>query len=211
MTTKLKRGTIREDGMVFWAYHKTSKNGEYWVTPEKFNELIEKDKESSRAQYRKNPEKAKERRRARYKNNPEKAKEIWRAWREKNRGYSRDWYKRNRKYYSDYLKSKRETNPLFKLRRNISSLIGISLRKKGFTKRSKTASILGCSYMEFFNHIESKFQEGMTWENRSEWHIDHIIPLASAKTEEEIIKLNHYTNLQPLWAKDNLKKGAKII
>ena len=51
----------------------------------------------------------------------------------------------------------------------------------------------------------------MTLENHGEWHLDHIIPLAIAKTEEEIIKLNHYTNFQPLWAIDNLKKGAKIL
>lgn len=51
----------------------------------------------------------------------------------------------------------------------------------------------------------------MTWNNYGKWHIDHIIPISSAKTEEEVIKLNHYTNLQPLWAKDNLKKGNKII
>lgn len=51
----------------------------------------------------------------------------------------------------------------------------------------------------------------MTWENRNEWHIDHITPLSSAKTEEELYKLCHYTNLQPLWAEENLKKGNKII
>lgn len=51
----------------------------------------------------------------------------------------------------------------------------------------------------------------MTLENHGEWHFDHIIPLASAKTEEELIKLNHYTNFQPLWAEDNLKKGFKIL
>jgi hypothetical protein len=51
----------------------------------------------------------------------------------------------------------------------------------------------------------------MTWDNRSEWHLDHIIPLSSAKTEEELYKLCHYTNLQPLWAVENMKKGNKIV
>ena len=50
----------------------------------------------------------------------------------------------------------------------------------------------------------------MNWENRNLWHVDHIIPLSSAKTEEELVKLCHYTNLQPLWAEDNLKKSNKI-
>ena len=59
--------------------------------------------------------------------------------------------------------------------------------------------------------IESKWLEGMSWDNHTVngWHIDHVIPLASAKTEEEIYKLNHYTNLQPLWWYDNLSKGKK--
>ena len=51
----------------------------------------------------------------------------------------------------------------------------------------------------------------MTWENKGAWHIDHIIPTCTAKTEEDLIRLNHYTNLQPLWAEENLKKGSKLI
>jgi hypothetical protein len=58
---------------------------------------------------------------------------------------------------------------------------------------------------------EEKFTEGMSWDNKNEWHIDHIIPLSSAQTEEELYKLCHYTNLQPLWAEDNLRKSNKIV
>lgn len=63
------------------------------------------------------------------------------------------------------------------------------------------------------NYLENKFIDGMTWDNKGfyGWHIDHIIPLSSAKTEEEIYKLCHYSNLQPLWAEDNMKKGDKIL
>ena len=60
-------------------------------------------------------------------------------------------------------------------------------------------------------HLENQFKEGMTWHNRSEWHIDHIVPLSSANNEEELYKLCHYTNLQPLWAEENLKKSNKIL
>ena len=62
-------------------------------------------------------------------------------------------------------------------------------------------------------YLESKFVEGMSWNNYGlyGWHIDHIIPLSSANTEDEIYKLCHYTNLQPLWSEDNLKKGCKIL
>jgi hypothetical protein len=62
--------------------------------------------------------------------------------------------------------------------------------------------------MEYLGDL---FTEKMNWDNYGEWHIDHIIPLSSANTEEEIYKLCHYTNLQPLWAEDNIKKSNKII
>ena len=70
--------------------------------------------------------------------------------------------------------------------------------------------MIGCQWDELKNHIESKFVDDMSWSNRHLWHIDHIVPLARAKSEEEMIKLSHYTNLQPLWAEDNFKKGAKF-
>ena len=72
--------------------------------------------------------------------------------------------------------------------------------------------IIGCDWEELKHHIESQFQDGMSWDNWSKdgWHIDHIIPLASATNEDEMYKLNHYTNLQPLWSVDNLHKGNRI-
>jgi hypothetical protein len=79
------------------------------------------------------------------------------------------------------------------------------------SKRNKTFDIVGCSPYDLKEHLEKQFVSGMTWENRSEWHIDHIIPLSSAKTEDELYRLCHYTNLQPLWAEENLKKSNKII
>ena len=69
--------------------------------------------------------------------------------------------------------------------------------------------MLGIDLGGFQAYIESKFQEGMTWENYGQWHIDHIKPLSLATTEQEVVELNHYTNLQPLWAIDNLKKSNK--
>jgi len=59
-------------------------------------------------------------------------------------------------------------------------------------------------------YIEKQFTKGMSWKNHGEWHIDHIIPLSSAKTEKELYELCHYTNLQPLWKTDNLSKNNKI-
>ncbi len=70
---------------------------------------------------------------------------------------------------------------------------------------------MGCSPELLKEYLEKQFVDGMCWDNRNEWHIDHIIPLSLAKTEEEIYKLCHYTNLQPLWAEDNLRKSNKIL
>lgn len=111
---------------------------------------------------------------------------------------------------SKYLRKRRKEDPLFALIGRIRARINESLRINGYTKRSKTHEIIGCSWEFLKGYIESQFLPGMSWENRSEWHLDHKTPLASAKTEEDVIKLNHYTNLRPLWAKDNLTKGAKM-
>jgi hypothetical protein len=77
-------------------------------------------------------------------------------------------------------------------------------------KSKRTQEIIGCSYEELKIHIEKQFTEGMTWDNygMDGWHVDHIKPLAMAISQEEIISSNHYSNLQPMWALDNLKKGA---
>ena len=83
-------------------------------------------------------------------------------------------------------------------------------RRDKYPKNEHTEEILGCSMQFFCEYIESKFKDGMTMENYGEWQLDHIIPLATAKTKEEIIKLCHYTNYQPLWKKENLSKKDKI-
>ena len=81
-----------------------------------------------------------------------------------------------------------------------------------FNKNNTTFDIIGCSPQFLKEYLEKQFVIGMSWENHSlyGWHIDHIIPLSSAKTEDELYTLCHYTNLQPLWAKDNLEKSNKI-
>ena len=87
----------------------------------------------------------------------------------------------------------------------------IFLKSKNLRKNNKTFEIIGCTPFELQKHLEEQFIDGMTWENYGQWHIDHIIPLSTANIEEEIYKLCYYTNLQPLWAIDNLKKGNKIL
>lgn len=142
-------------------------------------------------------------------------KEYRRNNKEKLVKYFSEYYKQNKdrliKHNIKKSKERRKVDSVFKLRSNIRCLIKGSFKRSSNTYRinSKTEQILGCSISELQQYLISKFKPGMTIENHGEWHIDHIIPLASAKSEEEVIKLSHYTNLQPLWAKENLKKGAR--
>lgn len=108
-------------------------------------------------------------------------------------------------------RNKVKNDPLYAIVGRCRARINQVFRKKGYKKKSRTHEIIGCSHEFLFQHIESKFKDGMTWENRSEWHIDHIMPISMAKTEDEVIQLSHYTNLQPLWAADNLLKSNKVI
>jgi hypothetical protein len=143
-----------------------------------------------------NPEKIKELRERFYTNNPYKRKEY------------RENYK-PRKH--EQRKERRESDPIFVLINNIRSRLYKYLTKLDITKKNKTFDIVGCNPLQLKEHLEKQFVDGMTWENKGDWHIDHIIPLSSAKTEDELYKLCHYTNLQPLWAIDNIKKGKKIL
>ena len=109
-----------------------------------------------------------------------------------------------KRYKEKYLQ-----NPVNRLAHRVRLAVRRHL-KKPYGTNAKTKLVLGCTFEEFRKHIERQFLKGMTWENLDQWHIDHIIPMATAKTEEDVIRLNHYTNLRPLWAEDNLRKGARI-
>lgn len=144
-------------------------------------------------------EKLNSRARKRYAANPDIGREKTKSFRESNP-------EKVRNSYNKWLKK----TPLNMLSTSVRRLIRSSIGRLGYTKRSKSHEILGCDWEFFKSHIERQFAKGMTWENRSEFHIDHIVPIATATTEEEVIALNHFTNLRPMWAKDNLAKGAKI-
>jgi hypothetical protein len=195
---KWNRWDVRADGMVFWGYGKTHQNGEYWVTWEKAIKLRNNNL-LNQSRYRKNnPDKA------RLRNSKFTRSEKGLAYRrsKKNLAYMRE-------YRKNYTKQRFSSDPMFAMVCRLRVRIGSAIRKQGYSKISKTSKILGCDWNCFMFHLESKFLDGMNWDNRHLWHVDHIIPLASANSEEEIIKLNHYTNLQPLWAVDNLRKGCK--
>lgn len=120
------------------------------------------------------------------------------------------WYTKNVKNISRKAKERYRTDYFHALKSRVRHRTREAFKRAKIVKPNKTHILLGCTYSTLMRHIESLFTSGMTWENRGKWHIDHIIPLASATNEEELIKLCHYTNLQPLWAVDNLRKGSKI-
>jgi len=101
---------------------------------------------------------------------------------------------------------KKREDPFYRLKDAIRHRVRSSIKNNGYSKKSKTYQILGCSYEEFKQHLESKWEPWMNWDNYGKyngelnhgWDIDHINPISDTKVEEEILKLNHYTNLQPL-------------
>lgn len=109
-----------------------------------------------------------------------------------------------------YIRIKRQNDKTFALKENLRNRIYYAL--KGKNKSDHTLDLLGCTIEEFRQHLENQFVKGMNWDNYGEWHIDHIIPCAVfdlEKEENQYICFN-FRNLQPLWAKDNLKKKDKI-
>ena len=125
--------------------------------------------------------------------------------------YVRVWHKKNRNYLNEYCVRKRKENPIKRLILNQRTRVSKAFRRMGFSKSNSTREILGAEWDVVRNHIEKQFKENMSWENYGEWVIDHIIPLSSAKTEEELLRFCHYTNLQPLWWLENNKKFNKIL
>ena len=155
-----------------------------------------------------NYEKVMEGKRKYYKENIDKILLQKKEYRKRNRPAIREYQK---EYNKHYIPHKLKTDETYKIKYKMRKLIAYSLWSGGYTKKSRTFEILGISYEEFKVYMERQFEKGMSWDNHGEWHIDHIIPLATAQCESDVIKLNHYTNLQPLWAKDNLSKGSKIL
>lgn len=123
--------------------------------------------------------------------------------------YYYDNINQHRKVVRDRRRSRRDTDPLFRLITNMRSRLHIAFKNRNWQKESTTSQLLGCDLEQVMKHIESKFKQGMSWENYGKWHIDHIIPLCSAKTPDDVSKLCHFSNLQPLWALDNIRKKGK--
>ncbi len=120
-------------------------------------------------------------------------------------------YKRQNRAHINALKRQRtSTDATYRMVNNLRRRLGNAMR--GHSKSASTLALLGCTPEECFRHLERQFKDGMSWDNRREWHIDHIRPIASfdLSLEAEQRRCFHYSNLQPLWAAENLRKGAKL-
>jgi hypothetical protein len=158
--------------------------------------------------------------------NKEKIKEYNSKWNAENKFYYQEYRKiwevenydkvletrkrfkeKNPGYINDYNKQRKKKDILFRIISDMRNSVNRYLKYKS----KSTFDIVGCTPELLKEHLEKQFTDGMTWENRNKWHIDHVVPLSSAKTEDELYKLCHYTNLQPLWAEDNLRKSNKVF
>ena len=180
----------------------------------------EKEVERSREYREKNLEKIKESQKLYYWCNREKRLENREKWFEQNREKAAEtqkkWFEQNREKINNVKRQnhhkKYQTDVLYKLKVNVRNRVKMFLKSKNFDLDvNRTYDIVGCSPEDLKDYLSSKFIEGMSWENYGKWHIDHIIPISSSKTKDDVYRLSHYTNLQPLWKEDNLKKGNKII
>ena len=177
------------------------------------DEILEKHKDYMLDYNKKYYEENKEELIVKKRNYQEENKEQIKKYRKQYEKENRDKIQAtHRKYLKVYTKERKENDPLFKITLQVRGLISGSFKRQGYTKRSNTYKILGTDYKTFYKHLLETFKNnyGYEWDGHEPVHIDHIIPLATATTEQEIVKLCNYKNLQLLKAKDNLEKGDKL-
>ena len=141
-----------------------------------------------------------------YEDNKESINEYKRLYYLKNIDKKKKYFEDNKERTLKYLRDRRKNDPLYRLKINLKSTLSHNFKRNGYTKKSRSFEILGCSYVDFKEYIESQFEDWMSWDNyglyngeeKYGWDLDHIVPLSSAECEEDIIRLNHYSNIQPL-------------
>ena len=131
------------------------------------------------------------------------------------------WHRKNKtpawaaavKRHSEYISGRRFAEPSFRMSLVLRNRLWSAIRGGRGRKHSSASVLVGCAWDHLRTHLESQFTLGMTWENYGQWHIDHIRPCASFDLSdlEQQKECFHYTNLQPLWAEENIKKGARLV
>lgn len=234
------RGDIRDDGLIFWQYKKYKissgeiRKYEVWLTPQKFKENKDRVKKSYKEYYAKNQARLAAKRAI--PENRENKRKYAEEYRRKNKDLVRaskaKWarkpetkerkrqlsakYRKTLEYKAKavkYEKERKAKDPNFLLARRSRVRLRSALKRSNIEKSQRTQEYIGCSYAFLKRHIESQFKNGMAWEKPASFHIDHIRPLSSFDlTDSEQLKAAfHWSNLQPLYPMDNIKKGNKIF
>lgn len=152
-------------------------------------------------------------------------KEVRKIWYEKNKDRINKERREKRKkrteqqiikervMHTQYVRKRYQEDSVYKILNCLRSRVGLAIKNQSSEKAFKTTELLGCSIEECRQHLEDQFVEGMSWDNHGVWHIDHIKPCASfdLTNEDEQKQCFHYTNLQPLWAEENLRKSDKLL
>lgn len=175
----------------------------------------EANKEKIKAYRKANNKQHREKQRSYYNANKEKCIAATKAYYEANKEYCRERYKayhsknRDRIVYKqrEYHKEKMKEE-LYRLKHCLRTAVCDAFKRISAEKPAKTETLLGCTWQQAKEHFEKLFEPGMTWQNHGKWHIDHIKPVSSF-TMENLHEMNCISNLQPLWAVDNLSKGTK--
>jgi hypothetical protein len=187
---RFHRGDVRDDGKIFWAYIKRKPKGECWFFPDQFRRWRERSRQS--------------------RSKLPRTEESW----AKHRITAKAWRRRNVKKVTAAKnarrKIRRKVDPVFALQARVRRNLQEALKAHDATKTASSSDTLGCSWKYFAQHISSQFLPGMSWANRNQWQVDHIVPLAVAQTKQDVLELSHYTNLRPLWEADNAAKGASL-
>jgi hypothetical protein len=174
----------------------------------------EKKKLADKLRYERNKEKIKEQQKLYKETNKENYLEYQKEYKKNNKESQIKYVKNNKDKINEQKREREKIDPLFKLSKNIRNSIRHSFKNNNFKKVSRTEQILDCTFIQFKEYLESKFEPWMNWENYGNWNgtpteintawdIDHRIPTSTATTELELLKLNHYTNLQPLCSYNN--------
>lgn len=149
-----------------------------------------------------------------YKTHKEKYKEhnqeYYQTHKEKHKEYYKIYHKTHKKERNEYERGRRKNDPNHKLIHTLRDRLYKAVKRN--TKSGSAVRDLGCTISELKLYLEKQFTEGMNWTNHGEWHIDHRIPLFSfdLTNREELLKAVNYTNLQPLWKIDNIRKSSKL-